>query len=150
MCNTTRWNSDLALFNGFVKALKKAPGLQDQLNAFKKHGKVSREELRLIKELTFILEPFKEATDELQKDSETVGSLVPAIVDLKNKMTQFSDETDKPNPISACISFAKDLLDSLEKRFTFVFKDNCFLLGNTIHNKFNGKFSCLNSCLFSN
>ena len=129
MCNVTRWNSELVMFLAFCLALKLKPGLQDQLNAFKKHGKVNREDLKSVKEVTLILESIKEATDEFQKDSETVSSVVPAIVDLTNKMEVFADPSNPNNKISVCHDFAKALLDSLKKRFAFVFEDRCYLVG---------------------
>jgi hypothetical protein len=134
MCNTTRWNSELSMLSGLSAALKKKPSLQDELIAFKKHGKLTKEDLRVVAELIRVLEPFKLATNLFQYDYETVGSVVPAIVDLQNKMNCFSDPTNPKNPISFCIDFAKDLSISLEKRFAFVFNDQSYLAGN--QNKF--------------
>lgn len=132
MCNLTRWNSDLTMLIALVKALKQAPWLQDQLNSFKRHGKLCPRALKILRELIFILRPVKEATDEFQKDAETVGSVIPAIEELKKKLKVFSDPINVNNPISVCESFAKALLDSLEKRFDYIYKDPFYVLGKEL------------------
>ena len=78
-----------------------------------------------------MLQPFREVTDELQRDSETVGSIIPAFLDLRYKI----EELSRP---SGCIPHHREiaviLLKSLETRLEYVLDDGFFLLGDILNN----------------
>lgn len=128
MANETRWNSQLAMVKTFSKAIEAEPKLQESLQAFKKHGKVTNRELKIIKELIIILEPFLDATDEWQRDFESIGSVIPAFCHIRNMMTEFSKPVSRT---SICRDVAKELLESLERRMDYVLYDTFYLLGTT-------------------
>ena len=91
--NTTRWNSQLFMLMKLDEALTKDRSLQE-----------------IIKRL----QPFQEATDEFQRDSETVGSVIPAFLDLRYKM----EELSRP---SGCISHHREIAAILLKSFENMF-----------------------------
>ena len=92
-----------------------------------------------LKELVLILEPFQEATDDLQADYETIGNVIPAYLDLLNKVSLTREEDDGTvinNPksplagkIHHCADLAGALKISLETRMSFVLKDTFYVLG---------------------
>lgn len=113
----------------FLKALDKDSTIQDALSAFQVHGKFSFREIKIIRELIMVLKPFQEATDEWQKDFQSVGTVIPAYLHMKNTLNEFI----KPgSTVSVCKDFAKALYQSLEKRFSYVLQDTYYLLGNKI------------------
>ena len=83
-----------------------------------------------LKELVLILEPFQEATDDLQADYETIGNVIPAYLDLLNKVSLTREEDDGTvinNPksplagkIHHCADLAGALKISLETSMSFV------------------------------
>ena len=115
-----------------------APELNGNLNATKKHGKLEPLEIKMIRELILILEMFEEASDDFQADYETVGNVIPAYLDMSNKLSITMDRNgvDVPNPksplcgkINHCKAVAKGLLTSLNSRFSFVLMETTFVLG---------------------
>lgn len=138
--NSTRWNTQLHCIRSVVKAFEADPQLQSKLNAVTKHGKLTPMEFKILKELMLLLEPFEEATDEFQADYETLGSVIPAYLDMLVKVTlSVKDSTgmDVPNPesplagkIHHCKEVANALRASLEKRMSYVLTDANFVLGN--------------------
>ena len=125
--NVTRWNSQFAQLFRIVKALEKQPSIQPTLSAFKKHGSLSVKEMKVIKEVMLILQPFKEAKDAFQKEHESVGVVIPGYQLMVNTMTALSNPASVK--ITHCKDFAKCLLASLETRLSYVLKDIIYLLG---------------------
>jgi hypothetical protein len=89
--------------------------------------------------LVLILEPFQEATDDLQADYETLGNVIPAYLDLLNKVSLTREEDEGTlinNPksplagkIHHCADLAEALKKSLESRMSFVLQDTFYVLG---------------------
>lgn len=137
--NATRWNSQLNSLRSIVKALDIDPQIQNRLNATtQKHAKLSPLELKLLKEVIIILTPFQEATDDYQGDFETMGTAIPAYIDLVNKVTLTveSNGITSPNPISPlagkvshCKSLVDALKESLVKRMSFILHETVYVLG---------------------
>jgi len=126
LANTTRWNSQLKMIIDFLKALEKDPNLPEHLSAFKTHGTFTFHELKILRELVMILQPFQEATDEWQRDFQSVGTVIPAYLHMRNTLASFC----RPGSVVAhCKPFAKDLMDSLDRRFEYVLSDTYYLLG---------------------
>ena len=67
--NQTRWNSQY-LIKKFLNALDKDSQIQNKLKACEKHSKMSALEIKVLREVVIILQPFTEATDEFQADYE--------------------------------------------------------------------------------
>lgn len=109
----------------FVKVLELAPVLQDNLTCFQKIGKINQKELKILKEVIMILQPFLEATDEWQRDTESIGSVIPAYCHLKNVLQDYSKPVSN---VTYCKAFAKTLLASLEKRLSYVLSDTFYIL----------------------
>lgn len=129
VANTTRWSSQFRMVLKFQEALEQDPTIQDSLAAFKVHGKFSYRELKIVKELISILQPFQETTDEWQRDSETIGTVIPAYLHMKNTLNGFV----RPGSlVSICKDFAKALLNSLDRRFEYVLGDTYYVLGNKL------------------
>lgn len=129
LANATRWNSQLKMMTDLLRALEKDSTIQDQLSAFKTHGVFLSFELKIIKELVMILQPFLEATDEWQRDFQSVGSVIPAYLHMRNTLVTFC----KPGSgVVRCKSFAQDLLDSLDRRSNYVLSDTYYLLGKYV------------------
>ena len=78
VANATRWNSQLIMIDTFLKVLDKDSTIQDALSAFQVHGKFDFRDIKVIRELVMVLKPFQEATDEWQKDFQSVGTVIPA------------------------------------------------------------------------
>lgn len=67
-----------------VEALKADPHLESKFNASQKFGKLTALELKNLKELLTLLGQFKLATDAFQKDTDTVGLVIPVYLKLLN------------------------------------------------------------------
>ena len=100
--------------------------------------------MKVLKEIISLLQPFQQATDELQGDFETVGGVIPAFLDIKTKLTQISDLTVNgsfPSPIVYCKKIAESLRTSMVSRLSYVLNDTYYVLGTyisiyTYHNTF--------------
>ena len=130
--NATRWNSQWLQLKIFNQALTKDPSLQSKLHAFIKHGTVSQQELKLSMDLVICLETIKDATDEWQRDSESIGSVIPGYCDIRNNLLQF--RRSMVNRANTCRDLANTLVQSLERRLGYIFTDTLYLLG---------KFHCI-------
>ncbi|KZS02604.1 Uncharacterized protein APZ42_000288, partial [Daphnia magna] len=104
--NVTRWNSQYYyLIKGFLRILEIDPLIQTKLNAPKEKSN----------------QPFQEATDDLQADYETLGNVIPAYLDLLNKVSLSSEEEDEiiinnPKcPLAGKIFHCAYLADALKK-----------------------------------
>ncbi|XP_045036214.1 zinc finger BED domain-containing protein 4-like isoform X2 [Daphnia magna] len=115
------------------------PLIQTKLNATKdKSNRLTSRMIAILKELVLILEPFQEATDDLQADYETLGNFIPAYFDLLNKVSLTREEDDGTlinNPksplagkINHCADLAEALKKSLESRMSFVLQDTFYVL----------------------
>lgn len=138
--NATRWNSLLFSLQSLVKALDADPQIQSRLNATKDNKrKLSAVDIKILKEIILILIPFQEATDELQGDYETIGSVIPVYLDLSNKVSLTSFNVNgnfvlNPDcPLAGKISHCKGLVEalkaSLHKRLSYVLNDTVYILG---------------------
>ena len=126
LANVTRWNSQLKMIVDFLRALEKDPNIQEHLSSFKTHGMFSFHEIKILKELVMILQPFQDTTDEWQRDFLSVGTNIPAYIHMRNTQNNFC----KPGSgIVYCKQFAKSLLESLDRRFEYVLTDTLYLLG---------------------
>lgn len=138
--NATRWNSQLRMIAALLKAIDKDRKLQSKLNATKKWGELSHHELGVLKELTILLQPFEDATNDLQGDYETTGNVIPCYLDLLNKVSvTIKDSNGKlySNPacpfssqIKYCKPIASVLKESLTRRLSYVLRDTFYVLGN--------------------
>jgi uncharacterized protein YPO0396 len=123
-----------------ITAFESDPTLQNKLNATKVHGKLTPLELKIIKELLLLLEPFEEATDDFQADYETLGNVIPAYIDMLTKVSLtvldangkevFNLNSPLAGKIQHCKEVAKALKESLEKRLPYVLTETNFVLGN--------------------
>lgn len=124
--NATRWNSQLLQIKMFNKALKKHPTLQDKLSCFRKHGKITAREQKILKEIEIILSPFKEATDSYQKEHESIGEVIPGYQHMLNSMADFLKPGSK---VIYCKDLVKTLRESLKNRLGYLIKDATYILG---------------------
>jgi hypothetical protein len=131
--NATRWNSQYLMISKLVEAFEKDPELQNKLRSVKKHGKFSAIELKILKELVFLLQPFDLATKELQGNFETVGGVIPAYLDIKNKLTKSVgiSRNSSSSQMLYCKKIAEALLSSLVTRLSYVLNDTYFILGTS-------------------
>jgi len=96
-------------------------------------------ELNILKELILLLQPFEEASDDYQADYESTGSVIPAYLDLVNKVTltiKTASGAVLPNPLSPftgkvthCKAVATALQDALQTRMAYVMNDAVYVLG---------------------
>jgi len=131
--NATRWNSQYLMISKLVEAFEKDPELQNKLRSVKKYGKFSAIELKILKELVFLLQPFDLATKELQGNFETVGGVIPAYLDIKNKLTKSVgiSRNSSSSQMLYCKKIAEALLSSLVTRLSYVLNDTYFILGTS-------------------
>ena len=141
MANDTRWNSQLTMISAFNKALGKDPYIQDYLSASKVHGTLYNRDLKMLEELILGLQPFQEATDEWQRDSQSVCTVIPAFLHMKNMLSEFISPGSN---VSICKEFWKVLKESLDRRLKYVLNDTYYLLGN-----YNSTFNVVNVSLSS-
>ncbi|KZS04934.1 Uncharacterized protein APZ42_032015 [Daphnia magna] len=144
--NVTRWNSELYSVRSVIKAVDTDPQLQNRLNATTiKHPKLSPLEIKQLKEVVLVLTPFQEATDDFQGDNETIGTVVPAFIDLLNKVTLTIESRGKTelNPVSPfagkinyCKTFVDALRTSLETRFSSILNDSVYVTGAILDPRF--------------
>lgn len=128
--NATRWNSQYYMLQKLVDALQSDPSLQSRLNAVKKLGRLSNQEVKTLNELVLILEIFEEATNEFQADYETVGTVIPAFLDLKAKTSLTTVESNgRSIQITSCRNVIRGLNESLVRRFSHVMYDPLYVLG---------------------
>lgn len=122
-----------------IKAVDTDPKLQNRLNATtKKHPKLSSLEIKQLKEVVMVFPPFQETTDDFQGDNETIGTVVPAFIDLLNKVTLTIKSKGKTelNPVSPfagkinyCKTFVDALRTSLETRFSSILNESVYVTG---------------------
>lgn len=102
-------------------------------------------EIKILKELLLILHPFEEASDDYQADYESIGSVIPAFLDMLNKvtLTKESDGETIQNPlsplagkISSCKALADSLKESLERRMSHLLKGTYYVLGTLLKFKY--------------
>ena len=127
--NQTRWNSQFLMITKFLNALDKDSQIQNKLKAFEKHSKMSALEIKVLREVVIILQPFTEATDEFQADYESVGLVIPAYLDMKNKMSVTDSSCPIAGKIHYCADVADALLTSLETCLSYVLSDTFYVLG---------------------
>lgn len=116
LSNDTRWNSFYRLLNAIVKLDRN--NLADVL---RKTGQtnliMSQREYQQVNELVIVLQPFSEATDIVQgSNSVTVSHVVPVVMSLTQKLTQFLSTMQFHLPL------VKELLRSLYERFRGIFE----------------------------
>ena len=114
------------MFKATATAFKQDSSLQDKLEACKRHGELTTTELKILEEIITILQPFIDATDEWQRDSESIGSVIPAYCHMRNTLL---DCTRVGSKVTTCKKFAKTLLNSLETRLAYVLTDTFYILG---------------------
>lgn len=130
--NVTRWNSQFLMLSKFLEALQKDPNLQTKLKAFKELGRLTAHEIKMLKEVVFVLEPFREGTDVLQRDFDTVSWAVPIFLDLMNKCSMDARKNKQAEQIFYCRTFCETLADSLQTRLRWILNDSCYILGNQL------------------
>ncbi|XP_059351385.1 uncharacterized protein LOC130703038 [Daphnia carinata] len=138
MMNLTRWNSQFSIVKYFLNAVDIDPTLQSKLNACKAHESHSSLQLKCLKEFVTLLEPFKIATDVFQKDTETVGLVIPFYLDLVNQCSSDPKMNHEAKFIISCKSMAEELSTSLTKRLGWVTKDTFFVLGSLLDPRIKG------------
>lgn len=123
MMNLTRWNSQFSMVKHFLNGIDIDTALQSKLNACKAHGSLSSLQLKCLKEFVTLLEPFKIATDVYQKDTETIGLVIPFYLDLVNQCSLDPRVNQEAKFITSCKCMAEELSRSLSKRMSWVLKD---------------------------
>lgn len=143
--NATRWNSQLSQIKMFNKALQKHLAVQDKISCFRKHGKITTREQKILKEIELILSPFKDATDSYQKEHESIGEVIPGYHHMLNTMADFLKPAGK---VIYCKDFVKTIQQSLKKRLGYGTKDATYILGmSPFLNKIIINFSNFSRCL---
>lgn len=99
------------------------------MNSCSTHGSLSAIQLKCLRELVILLGPFKNATDAFQKDSLTVGLVIPFYLDLLNQCNMDPKVNLDARNISSCKSVAEALRASLQKRLNFVLKNSQYVIG---------------------
>ncbi|KAI9556088.1 hypothetical protein GHT06_018660 [Daphnia sinensis] len=124
--NVTRWNSQYYSIKSFLRILEIDPLIQTKLNATKeKSNRLTNTMIGILMELVLILEPFQEATDELQADYETLGNTEPLITIMSFGWQNFS----------LCRS-GGCLKKSLKSRMPYVLQDTYYVLGAVLDPRF--------------
>ncbi|XP_045034373.1 uncharacterized protein LOC123475567 [Daphnia magna] len=109
MMNLTRWNSQFLMVKHFLNGIDIDTALQSKLNACKAHGSLSSLQLKCLKEFVTLLEPFKIATDVFQKDTETIGLVIPFYLDLVNQCSLDPRVNQEAKFITSCKCMAEEL-----------------------------------------
>lgn len=131
MMNNTRWNSQYQLIEKLIQAIEICSSLQEKLNACKKHGSLSQNQIKMLKELLLLLGPIKQATDAFQKANETIGLVIPAYLDVSNRVTLDPKLNPDCGSITSkeCNTFAEALKTSIVERMDSCLKDYFFVIG---------------------
>ena len=132
--NSTRWNSQFLMLSKFLEALDIDPHLMTKLNACKKYGKLNALDLKILKEIVTVLEPFKISTDAFQKDLESLGFVIPAYLDMLNKCSLDLKVNPDADKLLHCRGLVSVFKSSLESRLSYVMSDVYYLLGKKILN----------------
>jgi hypothetical protein len=128
--NLTRWNSILFMIRSVLKMSpeemrqirNKMPTLTaDQKNA-KKNFDLSDVEREMLAELMILLEHFEWVTDELQSNEISISRVYPCVLALKQRLS----DTEKIYEFTTKIR--KDLLESLDKRFSKLIEQDLFIV----------------------
>ena len=83
--NATRWNSQHRLLQKLIEALDTDPCLQQKLKACSVHSSLKPSQIKMLKELVLLLEPFKVTTELFKKSAETVGLVIPCIMEMRKR-----------------------------------------------------------------
>ena len=136
MMNSPQWSSQYAMLVMFLKASEAEPAKFDQMNSIKTHGKPTATDMKIVKELVYLLGPFKEFTDVMQREFECIGFVIPEYDEMRKKLSRNLDVNPRCSNITFCRTVMKILDESLEKRLAYVLNDKFYIL-----DKFN---LCLN------
>ena len=121
--NTTRWNSQFYMLNSILSVS------EDKLNSLECSVKLTAYERKLLQELCTILQPFEEATLEVQKEHTVSASLaVPLTVALKNQMQSISSTYNS--------KMVTTLKSSLQKRMSKYEEDENFITAAILDPRF--------------
>ena len=90
----------------FLQALKCDADLQSHLRACEKHGSVSKEEIKALRELIILLAPFKMATDLFQKQYETVSLVIPTYIDI---MTRCDKSAELKHCLNVAVQYSRQI-----------------------------------------
>ena len=123
MANQTRWNSQLKMLRSILQIPSEA---LDRVNFT---GKLSQYELKVISELCEILQPFEEATDQVQGDKVVTSSLV--IVCVRGLRDQLHELRQTYN-----CKLVSSLQASLEKRLQCYELMDCLRIATTLDPRF--------------
>ncbi|KZS10217.1 Uncharacterized protein APZ42_025370 [Daphnia magna] len=138
MMNLTRWNSQFSMVKHFLNGIDIDMALQSKLNASKAHGSLSSLQLKCLMEFVTLQEPFKIATDFFQKDTETIGLVIPFYLDLVNQCSLDPRVNQEAKFITSCKCMAEELSRSLSKRMSWVLNDPFFVLGSVLDPRIKG------------
>ena len=83
--NVTCWNSQHKLLQKLVEALDTDSYLQQKLKACSVHGSLKPSQIKMLKELVLHLQPFQVTTELFQKSAETVGLVIPCIMEMRKR-----------------------------------------------------------------
>ena len=121
--NSTRWNSQFYMLNSILSVS------DDKLNSLECSHKLTTYGCKLLQELCTILQPFQEATLEIQKEQTVSASLaVPLTVALKNQMQCISSTYN--------CKMITTLKSSLQKRMSKYEEDEEFVIAAVLDPRF--------------
>lgn len=112
--NTTRWNSTFKQVQALTALDHKS--LNEMCSKDYENVMFSAREWNQLKELSAVLAPFSEATDQTEGDkSVTISMVVPTVLDLNTHLLKMEDTRMQCRPL------VKALRQSLVKRFSGIF-----------------------------
>ena len=132
--NVTCWNSQHKLLQKLVEALDTDSYLQQKLKACSVHSSLKPSQIKMLKELVLLLEPFKVTTELFQKSAETVGLVIPCIMEMRKRSSCDPILNKQAHLITTkeCKVIAATLHSSLVKRMAGYLSENFHILGMTI------------------
>lgn len=89
----TRWNSQLRMIESVLKMFEKDTLWQNRLTSITDDGKITCNDVLILKGLVRVLTPFAELTDSLQKELGNLGMILPAVAEIHRMMSDVSSDT---------------------------------------------------------
>lgn len=131
----TRWNSQLRMIESVLKMFEKDTLWQNRLTSITDDGKITCNDVLILKGLVRVLTPFAELTDSLQKELGNLGMILPAVAEIHRMMSDVSSDT--PLEIAA---FAETLAENFETRYQRFYDDTHVILAALLDPRFKNEW----------
>ena len=131
----TRWDSTYYLLDRLVEQ-RRAISLYD--TDFELPEKLNSNEWQLAEKVVKLLEPMQRITKELSAKRAVISEVIPFLENLKSELNEESGDTQEK--FRGILSTKEELLESLQSRFSHVYKEDNYIIATLLDPRFKASF----------